>query len=80
MRAGIPSGVLLTSEAVDAGVATALPPSPDGVQIKSDERGVLLSWPPPVVNQQLPAIAYVVERDGGGQTGAAVTASLWCLA
>jgi hypothetical protein len=71
---GNPSGGQLTSPAVDAGVATALPPSPDGVQIKSDERGVLLSWPPPVVNQQLPAIAYVVERDGGGQTGAAVTA------
>ena len=71
---GNPSGVQLTSPAVDAGVATALPPSPDGVQIKSDERGVLLSWPPPVVNQQLPAIAYVVERDGGGQTGAAVAA------
>jgi hypothetical protein len=71
---GNPSVVQLTSPAVDAGVATALPPSPDGVQIKSDERGVLLSWPPPVVNQQLPAIAYVVERDGGGQNGAAVTA------
>jgi predicted phage tail protein len=44
------------------------------VQTKSDERGVLLSWPPPAENRQLPAIAYVVERDGGGQTGAAVTA------
>jgi hypothetical protein len=71
---GNPNGVQLTSPAVDAGVATALPPSPDGVQIKSDERGVLLSWPPPVVNQQLPAIAYVVERDGSGQVGAAVSA------
>ncbi len=71
---GNPGGVLLTSPPVDAGVATALPPSPEGVQIESDERGVLLSWPPPLANQQLPAIAYVVERDGGGQTGAAVTA------
>src|ERR1017187_36676 len=71
---GNPAGPQLTSAAVDASVATALPPSPDGVQSKSDERGVLLSWPPPAENRQLPAIAYVVERDGGGQTGAAVTA------
>jgi hypothetical protein len=71
---GNPAGPQLTSVAVDASVATALPPSPDGVQSKSDERGVLLSWPPPAENRQLPAIAYVVERDGGGQTGAAVTA------
>lgn len=71
---GNPSGMQLTSPAVDASVATALPPSPDGVQTQSDERGVLLSWPPPAENRQLPAIAYVVERDGGGQTGAAVTA------
>jgi len=71
---GNPSGLQLTSPAVDASAATPLPPSPDGVQIKSDERGVLLSWPPPAENRMLPAIAYVVERDGGGQTGAAVTA------
>lgn len=71
---GNANGVRLASVAVDASVATALPPAPDGVEIKSDERGVLLSWPPPAVNQLLPAIAYVVERDGGGQNGAAVTA------
>ena len=71
---GNPGGLQLTSPAVDASVATALPPSPDGLQTKSDERGVLLSWSPPAENRQLPAIAYVVERDGGGQTGAAVTA------
>ncbi len=71
---GNANGVQLTSPAVDASAATPLPPSPDGVESKTDERGVLLSWPPPAVNQQLPAIAYVVERDGGGQNGAAVTA------
>lgn len=71
---GNANGVQLASSPVDASVATPLPPSPDGLESKSDERGVLLSWPPPAVNQQLPAIAYAVERDGGGQNGAAVTA------
>ena len=71
---GSPSGPLLTSPAVDSHVPTALPPSPDGLQSKTDERGVLLSWAPPTENRQLPAIAYVIERDGGGQNGAAVTA------
>ena len=72
--AGNPAGAPLTSPAVDAGVATPLPPSPDGLQTKTDERGVMLAWSPPAENRQLPAIAYVVERDGGGQTAAAVTA------
>jgi hypothetical protein len=71
---GSATSVQLTSPAVDASVATPLAPAPDGVQSKSDERGVLLMWAPPAENRQLPAIAYVVERDGGGQTGAAVTA------
>ena len=71
---GNPTGAALTSAAVDANVATPLAPAPDGVQTKTDERGVLLSWSPPAENRQLPAIAYVVERDGGGQTTAAVTA------
>ena len=72
--AGKPTGLQLTSPAVDGNTATALPPAPDGVQVKSDERGVALFWSPPAENRQLPAIAYAVERDGGGQTNAAVTA------
>ncbi len=72
--AGSMSGPQLTSPAVDSSVTTALPPSPDDLASKTDERGVLLSWAPPTENRQLPAIAYVVERDGGGQNGAAVTA------
>jgi len=72
--AGRPTGVQLTSSAIDGNAATPLPPAPDGVQIKSDERGVSLFWSPPAENRQLPAIAYAVERDGGGQTNAAVSA------
>jgi hypothetical protein len=71
---GKPTGLQLTSPAVDANIATALPPAPDGLQVKSDERGVSLSWSPPVENRQLPAIAYAVERDGGGPSNAPVTA------
>ncbi len=72
--AGMPTGLQLTSPAIDSSTATALPPAPDGVQVKSDERGVLFFWSPPEENRQLPAIAYAVERDGGGQTNAPVTA------
>lgn len=71
---GNPAGAAMTSAAVDASVATPLPPTPDGLQTKTDERGVMLAWSPPAENRQLPAIAYLVERDGGGQTAAAVTA------
>jgi len=71
---GMPTGLQLTSPEVDGNTATALPPAPEGVQVKSDERGVALFWSPPAENRQLPAIAYAVERDGGGQTNAVVTA------
>jgi hypothetical protein len=72
--AGKLSGVQLTSPAVDSSQATPLSPAPGGVQAKVDERGVSLFWEAPVENRQLPVIAYAVERDGGGQSGAAVTA------
>jgi len=36
--------------------ATPLAPAPDGVQSKSDERGVLLMWAPPAENRQLPPL------------------------
>ncbi len=71
---GGPNGVQLTSAAVDAGVATGLSPAPDGVQVKADAQGVILSWSPPTEDRSLPAIAYTVERDGGGQSNAPVTA------
>ncbi|MFZ0774548.1 MAG: fibronectin type III domain-containing protein [Candidatus Sulfotelmatobacter sp.] len=72
--AGKLTGVQLTSPAVDSSQATPLSPAPGGVQAKVDEHGVSLFWEAPVENRQLPVIAYAVERDGGGQSGAAVTA------
>ena len=71
---GRPTGLQLTSPSVDSYVATALPPAPSGLQVKVDERGVSLFWTAPAENRQLPVIAYAVERDAGGQSGAAVTA------
>ncbi|SPE31124.1 exported hypothetical protein [Candidatus Sulfotelmatomonas gaucii] len=61
---GSPTGLKLVSQPVDASQATALPPSPDGVQAKVDENGVSLSWNPPAENRALPAILCVVERNG----------------
>jgi hypothetical protein len=61
---GSPTGLKLVSQPVDASQATALPPSPDGVQAKVDENGVSLSWNPPPENRALPAISCVVERNG----------------
>jgi hypothetical protein len=72
--AGNPTGLQLTSSAVDSSVASSLPPAPAGVQVKVDQRGVSLFWTAPAENRQLPVIAYAIERDGGGQSGAAVTA------
>jgi len=73
-NAGKPTGVQLVSSAVDSAQATALSPAPSGVQAKVDERGVALSWEAPAENRQLPVIAYAIERDGGGQSAAPVTA------
>jgi len=72
--AGKPTGVQLTSAPVDASQATPLAPAPGGVEAKVDERGVALFWQAPAENRQLPVIAYAIERDGGGQSAAAVTA------
>ena len=72
--AGKLTGLQLTSSPVDSSQATPLSPAPAGVQAKVDERGVSLFWQAPAENRQLPVIAYAIERDGGGQPGAAVTA------
>jgi hypothetical protein len=72
--AGKPTGVQLVSSALDSWQATALAPAPGGVQVKVDERGVALFWEAPAENRQLPVIAYAIERDGGGQSAAPVTA------
>ncbi len=61
---GNPTGLKLVSQPVDSSQATALPPSPDGVQAKVDENGVSLSWNSPPENRALPAISCVVERNG----------------
>ncbi len=74
--AGKPTGLQLTGSAIDSSQATPLSPAPTGVQVKVDERGVSLFWEAPAENRQLPVIAYAIERDGGGQSAAAVTAKL----
>ncbi len=61
---GSPTGLKLVSQPVDASQATALPPSPDGVQANVDQNGVSLSWNPPAENRALPAISCAVERNG----------------
>jgi hypothetical protein len=70
--AGKPT-VQMTSSPVGSSQATTLPPAPDGVQAKSDRNGVSLFWNPPSDNRQA-IVAYAVERDGGGQSAAPVTA------
>ncbi len=70
--AGKPT-VQMTSSPVDSSQASTLPPVPDGVQAKSDRNGVSLFWNPPSDNR-LTIVAYAVERDGGGQSAAPVTA------
>jgi hypothetical protein len=72
--AGKTSGLQLTSVAVDAAQVTAPPPAPADVQAKGDQSGVSLAWTPAAENRQLPVISYAIERDGGGQSGAAVNA------
>ena len=67
------STVQMTSSPVDSSQASTLPPAPDGVQAKSDRNGVSLFWNPPSDNRQT-IVAYAVERDGGGQSAAPVTA------
>ena len=70
--AGKPT-VQMTSSPVDSSQASTLPPTPDGVQAKGDRNGVSLFWNPPSDNRQT-IVAYAVERDGGGQSAAPVTA------
>lgn len=66
--------VQLTSTPVDSSQPTLLPPAPGDVQAKVDRDGVSLVWTPVPENRQLPVIAYAIERDGGGQSGAPVSA------
>jgi len=66
--------VQMTTSPVDSSQATALPSAPDGVQAKSDRDGVSLFWNPPAGDHSPPVVAYAIERDGGGQSGAPVTA------
>ena len=71
---GKTTGLQLASPPTDASVATPLPPSPTGVQVKVDQSGVSIFWAAPAENRQLPVIVYAVERDSSGQTSAPVTA------
>ena len=72
--AGKTIGVQLTSTPVDSSQATSPPPAPADVQAKGDRSGVSLAWTPAAENRQMPVISYAIERDGGGQSGAAVNA------
>ena len=71
---GNASGVQIKSAPVDSAQMTPLPPAPADVQAKVDQDGVSLFWAPPAENRQLPVLAYAIERDGGGQSSAPVTA------
>ena len=66
--AGKPSGVVLTSAPVDAGVATPLPPTPQSVRAEASEAGVALYWQPVASERQRPVLAYHVERNGQAVT------------
>jgi hypothetical protein len=66
--AGKPTGLELTSSAVDSAHATPLPPAPSQVQARGGEAGVGLSWTAAPENRQLPVISYAVERDGAAVT------------
>jgi len=66
--------VQITSSPVDSSQATAPPAAPDGVQANGDRNGVSLFWNPPADNHQPSVVAYAIERDGGGQSSAPVTA------
>lgn len=65
--------VSLASAAVDSSQTTAPPPAPGDGQAKVDRNGVSLVWTPVPENRQMPVIAYAIERDGGGQSAAAIT-------
>ncbi len=64
----------MTSPPVDSAQTSTLPSAPDSVQAKVDRNGVSLFWNPPADSRQHSVVAYAVERDGGGQSAAPVTA------
>ena len=66
--------VQMTSPAVDSSQSTALPPAPDGLQASAERNGVSLFWNPPAKDLPQSVVAYAIERDGGGQSSAPVTA------
>lgn len=65
---GKPSGVRLTSPAVDSAVATPLAPAPRDLRAEPADGGVALFWTPAAADRQLPVIAYRAERDGAAVT------------
>jgi fibronectin type 3 domain-containing protein len=66
--AGAPNGLTLSSSIVNTSVATPLPPSPTNVTAKITSQGVALFWTPAVDRMNnIPVIAYWVERDGYGK-------------
>lgn len=71
--AGRPDGITLTSVAADGGVAAPAPAAPRALTAQAARNGVALYWQPPPERRELPAIAYRLERDGGGAEGVAVT-------
>ncbi len=69
---GKPSGVKLTSQAVDSAVPTPLAPAPRDLRAEPASSGVALFWTPVPADRQLPVIAYQAERDGATVTDAPV--------
>jgi len=66
--AGTPNGLTLTSSIVNTSVATPLPPPPTNVTTQVTARGIALYWTPAVDRQNnIPVVAYWVERDGYGK-------------
>lgn len=72
LEGGKPSGVKLTSQAVDSAVATALAPALRDLRAEPAPGGVALFWTPAAADRQLPVIAYQAERDGTAVTEAPV--------
>jgi len=65
---GKPSGVRLTSTALDSAVATPLASAPRDLRAEPSAAGVALYWTPAPANRLLPVIAYQAERDGAAVT------------
>jgi len=70
---GRPTGVALTSAAVDAAAAAPLPASPLKLAATAGEKGVALSWSENADKEKTFVVGYIVERSDGGAPSALLT-------